>query len=191
MTMPAGFPALSLVAILTGAVLAGCSSSESDADRNAAVTSKETRVCVVNDSPSRTELEFLSADDVTGETILWENMGDKGCATGGGDMNRTDVAIGMNTNDPYALWIITAGNPAFGSPGIKVQRQIDRTLYDCINDAFGEGESRSFDNGFVTITTKRLPDTDEKNFEVRISASTDPSSPGENREIQKCRKQLR
>jgi hypothetical protein len=65
-------------------------------------------------------------------------MGDKGCATGGGHMSRTDVAIEMNTNDPYALWIITAGNPAFGSPGIKVQRQIDRTLYDCINDAFGE-----------------------------------------------------
>lgn len=179
MPMFAGFPTLSLIVILTGTVLSGCSSS--DADRNAAVTSKETRVCVVNDSPSRTQLEFLSADDVTGETILWENMGDAGCATGGGDMNRTDVAIGMNTNDPYALWIITAGNPAFGSPGIKVQRQIDRKLYDCINDAFGEGDSTSIDNGFVTITTKRLPDTDEKNFEVRISESTDPSSPGEDR----------
>lgn len=185
MSMPIGIPVLVAVAALTGAVLTGCSTDA--ADRNAAVTSKETRVCVINDSPSRTELDFLSADEVTGETILWENLGDKGCATGGGDMNRTDVAIGMNTNDPYALWIITAGNPAFGDPGIKVQRQVERVLYDCINDSFSLGESTSIDNGFVTITATRLPDTDDKNFEVRLSASTDPLAPGEHRLCRKGR----
>lgn len=172
-------PRLVSVAMVAGVALSGCSSDETA--RNAAVTSKETTVCVINDSPSRTQLDFLAADEVTGETILWENMGDKGCATGGGDMNRTDVAIGVNTTDPNALWIIRAGNPAIGQPGIVLEQQISRRLYSCINDSFGENTSQSFDDGFVTITTTRLPDTNVKNFEVRISATSNPSATGEAR----------
>lgn len=179
MSMSSGVFALASITVLAGTALTGCSSD--DADRNASILSKKTSVCVVNDSPSRVELTFLRADDVSGETILWENMGSKACGRGGGGLEREDVAIGILTTEPNARWIVVAGNMAIGPPGITITQQLNGRLYSCIDDAFGENESTSYDSGFVTFTTTRLPDTSVKNFEVRISGSTDPAEPGETR----------
>lgn len=184
MPISAALPALAAVAVLAGAALTGCSSDETA--RNASVLTKPVRVCVINDSPSRAEVTWLSAEEVSGDTVLWEYSGDTGCAIGENVISQDSVAIGLNTTNPNALWVINAGNPPVGPPGLYVKQQIDRILYDCITETFEVSSSYSYDDGFVTITAKRLADTDEKNFEVRISESTDPSSTGEAR---MCKKQ--
>ena len=167
MSMPTAIPVLFSVALLAGGGLAGCSSEE-DVARNAAL-SDSTQLCVINDSPARAELTYLEVDKgkTSGETILWENSGDKGCGTGSGAVVASEVAIGVETFDPDSKWILKAGDAFVGGK-----------LYDCINDSFEVNDSLSYDDGFMKITTKRLADTDVKNFEVRLSASTDPSTTG-------------
>lgn len=178
MSMPTAIPVLISVALLAGGALAGCSSEE-DVARNAAL-SDSTQLCVINDSPARAELTYLEVDKgkTSGETILWENSGDKGCGTGSGAVVASEVAIGVETFDPDAKWILKAGNAVVGAPGMYVRQQVSGKLYDCINDSFEVNDSLSYDDGFMKITTKRLADTDVKNFEVRLSASTDPSTTG-------------
>lgn len=188
MSVPVAIPALISVAVFASGALAGCSSNDEVA-RNAAL-SDSTQLCVINDSPVRAELTYLEIDKgkTSGESILWENSGDKGCGTGSGAVVASQVAIGLETFDPNAKWILKAGNAIVGEPGMYVRQQISGKHYDCINDAFEVNDSLSYDDGFVKVTTKRLPDTDVKNFEVRLSASTDPSTTGTAR---MCEKVLR
>jgi hypothetical protein len=168
---------LALVFVIT--VIAGCS-NESE-DRNAALLYKDTSVCIINDSASRTEVRFTAGDQVSDDKILWENMGDKACGAGTSGGGIIDVRGEFITTNPIRTWYFGTGNRPIRAPGINVGYLEDGAQYSCISQEFSENESRVFDDGYVTVTATRLPDTDTKNFEVRITDTTNPSASGEAR----------
>lgn len=173
-----------IASLCAAVLLVGCSSGDKvggDEERNAAELYKDTSVCVINDSSSRTQVAFTLGDNVSEDKILWENMGDKACGSGSNFSHVVDVQGEFLTTNPDRTWFFATGNRAIRAPGINVGYRTGRSSYICIGQEFAENESKSFDDGFVTVTAKRLPDTSVKNFEVRITDTTNPSTSGEAR----------
>lgn len=173
-----GVMALGLVSV---AALAGCSSDASDdaeaPDRNAAGL-LATRVCLINDSSSRTEAEFIYADSADEKTVLWENLGDMICGVGSSTGQIIDVTGRFDTTNPGRTWYFGSGNRAIRLPGINVGYTVNGQSHSCISQEMSVNQSASFDDGFVTVTATRLPDTSVKEFEITITDSTKPSTTG-------------
>jgi hypothetical protein len=174
---------ISLVAavLVVVAALTGCSSESSDSadapDRNAAVL-LPTQVCVINNSSTRTEAAITMADSGAETKVLWENYGDKLCGLGASSTQIIDVTGTFLTTNPNRTWNFGSGNRVIRLPGINVGYTQDGQYHSCIGQEMKVNESASFDDGFVTVTAQRLPDTDAKQFEIVISDSTNPSTTG-------------
>lgn len=170
-----------ILGLLSGAALAGCSSASPEAeeapDRNAGVF-RPTQVCLINNSSSRTEAEFTMADSADEKQVLWENMGDKMCGVGASSAQIIDVIGTFLTTNPNRTWDFGSGNRAIRLPGINVGYTEDGLYHSCIGQEMSVNESVSFDDGFVTVTAKRLPDTNAKEFQIILSDSTNPSTTG-------------
>ena len=170
--------ALSLV---SAAALAGCSSDAPDAaetpDRSATLL-RPTQVCLINNSSTRTEVEITRADFGVDKKVLWENLGDKICASGQTNTQIIDVTGKFLTTNPVREWNFGSGNRVIRRPGINVGYTEDGSYHSCISQELKENESVSFDDGFVTVTATRLPDTNVKEFQIVLSDSTNPSTTG-------------
>lgn len=172
---------VTIIGVLSGAVLTGCSSDSPGAaipsDRNAAGF-LYTRVCLINDSSRRTEAEFTMADSADEKQVLWENYGDKMCGVGHSSVQDIDVLGTFLTTNPDRTWNFGSGNRNIRLPGINVGYTVNGRYHSCIGQEMSVNESTSFDDGFVTVTAKRLPDTATKEFEIILTDSANPSSTG-------------
>jgi hypothetical protein len=176
-----------IIGLASGAALAGCSSQTPDAaevtdaaeapDRNAGGF-RPTQVCLINNSSSRTEAEFTMADSADEKQVLWENLGDRMCGVGSSSTQIIDVKGTFLTTNPDRTWNFGSGNRAIRLPGINVGYTEDGQYHSCIGQELSIGESASFDDGFVTVTATRRPDTSAKEFEIILSDSTKPSTTG-------------
>lgn len=170
-----------ILGLLSGAALAGCSSDATDAaessDRNAAVL-LPTHVCIINNSSTRTEASITMADSGAETKVLWENYGDKLCAIGQRSTQIIEVVGTFLTTNPDRTWNFGSGNRVIRLPGINVGYTEDGLYHSCIGQEMSVNESASFDDGFVMVTAKRLPDTNAKEFEIVLSDSTNPSTTG-------------
>lgn len=158
-------------------VLVGCSSDTED--RNASGLYKPTSICVINDSASRMQVNYKFGDNVSDEKILWENAGDKACGSGSSSTGVIDVGGEFLTTNPDRTWWFASGNRVIRAPGVNVGYRKGGTDYSCFGQEFEVNQSASFDDGFVKVTATRLPDTDSKNFEIRVTDTSSPSTTGQ------------
>lgn len=163
---PAGEAASAIAAAASPGASQSAPPSSAASDREAALTYKETRVCIVNNT-GRT----LKPDNFDGSAAPG---GGRVCWSGSGLLGEWDVNDGVSSTekDGYTstlLFRVAASNPSFGSP---------HAWFDMGEDLdYDEGQSRDFEYDFACswgpmkvgdVTLKREKDTNYKNWTLTV-----------------------
>ena len=161
---------------LSALVLSGCARPE--ADREASVGNKGTRLCITNHTSSPMLVEFTHADSSTGTGQV--TRGGTACAQGtfvtGWDLyGNLKVVSTTGTVIPVDLG---ANNPWMGAPHIFMLGYQDgiRSGYICTEEGWDVNESHTLTQDLIAIDATRLADDDDwKEFSAVVR---DTNSPG-------------
>jgi len=172
---------LPLVAVFAGVlVLAACSSDDTarsaapmedtDADMNVQFGfSKSTRLCVINRSSNNIEVKFTKKDNTNGEGSL--RSGSEACGSGtfsqGDDLTGTIYVPKWSRSYSFGAVNTTGGIPSaeLQPDGCPQSRSV-----------YFENASAVKTDDVLQFTTKRLRDTDFKEFTITVADESRPAS---------------
>ncbi len=155
-------PALALLALTACvAVLAGCSAGDPLPTSSPAVSQRDSgvlgvRICVVNKTPKKARIEWLTFDKADAHPIIFLNAGETTCAEGWQtSLLEDDVTLKVTWPDKLSQ-IFTAWNQSIGEPQVRVDASKQSAAEACgfesgavstlvvCSDGYGINESRHY-----------------------------------------------